>query len=55
VDSFDPTGAQLRALIEDGVTLGAYSVGTDGEDDEGDKEFDRRFLLYAPSQTVNAD
>ena len=47
-DIFDPTGAPLRPVLRDGKIIGAYSVGSNGIDDGGDKKLDRYFPLYGP-------
>jgi hypothetical protein len=47
-DIFDPTGATLRPVLRDGKIIGAYTVGSNGIDDGGDKKLDRYFPLYGP-------
>ena len=47
-DIFDPTGSPLRPVKRDGKIIGAYSVGSNGIDDGGDKKLDRYFPLYGP-------
>lgn len=47
VDTFNPTGAQLRPIIREGRMIAAYSVHTDGIDQGGDEKLDRIFPLYA--------
>lgn len=47
VDAFDPTGATLRAIQRDGRVIAAYSVSTDGIDQNGDPKKDHVFPLYA--------
>jgi hypothetical protein len=34
--------------VQNGVVIGAYSFGTDGKDDRGDRAKDRQFLLFGP-------
>jgi hypothetical protein len=51
VDWFDPGAARLRPIVQDGVILGAYSVGADGVDDGGiggNGGKDRRWALFGP-------
>ncbi len=47
-DIFDPTGTPLRPVKRDGQIIGAYTVGSNGVDDGGDKKLDRYFPLYGP-------
>jgi hypothetical protein len=49
-DSFEPTGATLRAFMRDGTLVGAYTVDKDGIDDGGDAKKDHYFPLYGPRE-----
>lgn len=48
LDPFDPTNQPLRQLKRDGVVIGAYSLGSNQQDDGGHRKQDKPFLLFGP-------
>jgi hypothetical protein len=47
-DPFDPDDQPLRRLTRDGVVIGAYSFGSNRQDDGGHRTQDKHFLLFGP-------